>query len=600
MSTTAALFLANKLRVRPLEFRVSDTHLRDHFLSTENVYLRKCLCNNHSHEKKPCFMSADPACRKCGVQFTLLITYQALMFHAHELQSCRLYKCCTHIHYPPCNRCINCKTGNGCVVTEPFECRFTTSALCDGPGEPDTHATEPVDYNIVDHLYDLRETLFYFCRVHKHVHVHQPDAECCIQMFQCCERAVNVVDLDQSFIIVTGKKEYIVYDPSLWREQSKNHFQSLVRAFVNCQKAIVRRYDQFQKSNFKVPSIKEYKSGKSSIVRTAITGFSTRGIYQTTTISCDLPQNEILLPQRIWNLMHEEYDLSLVCLKRDPCIKSTCMFVCKAVKNPDPDIDVVIINDSIARPMNQDQDGDKNAVYALPRYVNRHYDRFESFLHKLSKYEMTRAYGEHQTLIGLPRYSFSENARLLIYRNSDWLLKHSEFYRRTHRHGLEYMIEAGCGYLRNEYTEFCQQVRHLNANNNTYCLTVRDLMRETSLIMDVVKSEAKGYAETLGQFFDKLNDGSHQLSDEHLDGSIEQMNRYISSGQQVRQDGRERFILIYSESELKVSFGTVFLNTKPYADFKPMFSTFAFMFNEASLNECVNDAFAFDHSDTTV
>lgn len=154
------------------------------------------------------------------------------------------------------------------------------------------------------------------------------------------------------------------------------------------------------------------------------------------------------------------------------------------------------------------------------------------------------------------------------------------------------MIDAGCGYLYTEYSDFCRKLQHLNRTANTYCVTVSDLLRETPLISSIVDSGAKGYTESMNLFFDKLSDGSVRLPNSHLDLAIEQMNRYISSGQQVRNDGRERFILIYSESELKISFGTVFLNTKPYADVKPLFSTFAFMFNEASLNECINDLFS--------
>lgn len=184
-------------------------------------------------------------------------------------------------------------------------------------------------------------------------------------------------------------------------------------------------------------NIERYKSGKQSIVRTAITGFDTYGIYQTATISCEMPQNVVVFPERLWDLMVDNYNLSLVCVKRDPCIKPACMFVCRAARNTDPGIDVLVINDSIAGPMNQDQDDDKNAVYALPKYSVIHYDGYESFLYKISKFEMARAYSETNTLIALPRYSFSENSKILIHRNVDWLQNNSEFFRRTYSDGLE-------------------------------------------------------------------------------------------------------------------------------------------------------------------
>lgn len=151
------------------------------------------------------------------------------------------------------------------------------------------------------------------------------------------------------------------------------------------------------------------------------------------------------------------------------------------------------------------------------------------------------------------------------------------------------MIEAGCGYLKREYVEFCKVLRELNETKNSYCITLDDLLQNTDTISSIVRSGAKGHDETMKMFFDKLYDNSTSLSENQTQSSIEQMNRYITSGQRLRQNGRTQFILIYCESELKSSFGTVFLNTVPYVDFKPFFSNFAFMFNEASLNECVTD-----------
>lgn len=151
------------------------------------------------------------------------------------------------------------------------------------------------------------------------------------------------------------------------------------------------------------------------------------------------------------------------------------------------------------------------------------------------------------------------------------------------------MIDAGCGYLTAEYDDFCEKLRYLNEHSNCYCVTLDDYLRRTDLIPSIVASGAKGHVETMDMFFDKLNDRSNRLSSSHVELSIEQMNRYISSGQKIRHTGREQFVLVYCEGELKSSFGTLFLNTKPYADFKPFFSAFTFMFNEASLKECLKD-----------
>lgn len=151
------------------------------------------------------------------------------------------------------------------------------------------------------------------------------------------------------------------------------------------------------------------------------------------------------------------------------------------------------------------------------------------------------------------------------------------------------MIDEGCGYLNSEYDDFCEKLRYLNVTANSYCVTIDDYLRRTDLIPSIVTSGAKGHVETMDMFFDKLNDRSNRLSDTQVESSIEHMNRYISSGQKIRHTGREQFVLVNCEGELKTSFGTLYLNTKPYADFKPFFAAFTFMFNEASLHECLKD-----------
>lgn len=151
------------------------------------------------------------------------------------------------------------------------------------------------------------------------------------------------------------------------------------------------------------------------------------------------------------------------------------------------------------------------------------------------------------------------------------------------------MMDVGCGYLNAEYDDFCEKLRYLNAQETSYCLTIDDYLRRTDRIPSIVASGAKGHVEFMDMFFDKLNGRSNRLSNSQVESSIVQINRYILSGRKIRHTAREQFVLVYCEDELKSSFGKLFLNTKPYADFKPFFSSCTFMFNEASLKECLKD-----------
>lgn len=331
---------------------------------------------------------------------------------------------------------------------------------------------------IREHVYNTRFPIFYFCQTHRHVHDHPryPDAVCTIQSYRCCEDAVRVDDYDFSFVVTVTRPrsgddlspnawpanatglnpefaaggcsgggrqpratEYIVYDPRIWREQSFNHFVSFVRAVISLPEAAKERYGRFEDSNFSISNIKRYKSGKESIVRTTVTGFETRGLYQTATISCLLPRDELLLPRNLYRLMDREgYDMSLVCVKRDPSIKSTCMFVCRARENPNPESRTIIIPDAISKPMNQDQDGDKNAVYALRKRTDDGFDSTRSFRYVQARYELGAAFRKPLTLIATPRYLLSETNIVLIERERETLGRFA-FDRRTRGRGPRYV-----------------------------------------------------------------------------------------------------------------------------------------------------------------
>ncbi|AQN78614.1 ACH96228.1 unknown protein [Kallithea virus] len=120
-------FLTNKLCIQNISQRknVYDYQLRDHFLNIETLRQLNCSCPNHKHNKLPCTIVTGPICTKCKTPTSEVISFQSTLFHP-ELTSKNLLSCCTHIHTPPCRRCINCQTSLPCVVTEPFECSVST------------------------------------------------------------------------------------------------------------------------------------------------------------------------------------------------------------------------------------------------------------------------------------------------------------------------------------------------------------------------------------------------------------------------------------------------------------------------------------------
>lgn len=70
-----------------------------------------------------------------------------------------------------------------------------------------------------------------------------------------------------------------------------------------------------------------------------------------------------------------------------------------------------------------------------------------------------------------------------------------------------------------------------------------DLACDTNVISSIVASGAKGHEETVRLLFDNLR-SDRTLCDQKV-AMIDQMNRYISSSQNLRLTGRNQFISLY-------------------------------------------------------
>lgn len=650
----SAQFLTAKFRVSSLKtsINVHDFQLRDHFVNVNDIYSMQCGCRNHKHNKIRCTITDERQCRRCGTGTRLLLKYESMLFHGEALLSENqpLYACCVHTHTAPCGRCCNCNTIDevgsqiaNCVMAQPtFECICTTDMVC--PHHQDRFTTLSVRESdmIREHVYNTKLVAFYFCLEHKHYHRAHPNVVCYIQTYQCCEKAVSVREYRSSFIVtlndITRKgepaksklpaatrrarkrkltscengdvvpsrssananecigvkapntQEYIIFDPSIWRDQSFNHFISFIRAVITIPSSAKMRYSRFEMSNFAISNIKKYKSGKESVSRTLVTGFETKGIYQTSTISCTLPYYKTLIPHTLWRILKEQhYDLDLVCVKRDPSIKPTCMFVCRAELNPNPNINTIVIPDALAIGLNQDQDGDKNAIYVLP---TRHddYDRRNSYAYAIAKMELERAFRRTVTLIAQPRYFISET-NLLHIRRSRESFSGLRFAERAIDRGSRFMIDAGCGYLREEYELFLDKLIEINARPHHTYVTANDLLLRTDRLPSIFESGAKGTREHLKILLNRIADNRTTLQDCESD-MIALVNKYVSSSQELSRNGRNQFASLYAGSDLIIFDGMVYHNKLLLADYTTFGSVGALMWSTASLQLFTEDLFS--------
>lgn len=435
-----------------------------------------------------------------------------------------------------------------------------------------------------------------------HYHKSHPTLKCIIQEFKCCDDAVSVKDFDECFTITTlnarngqinaAKKqhEYIIFDPSIWREQSYNHFMSLVRAVILSPSDVPERYKRFESSNFTISNIKPYISGKESIIRTMVTGFETFGIYQTSTISCTIPYYAVVLPTKMYDMLEADgFDLDLVIVKRDPSILQTCMYVCSVQRHADQ---VTMISDQQSKGMNQDQDGDRNAQYLIRKRHNG-YDCTKSFDYKIAKMEMANAFRVKRTLIGTPRYILSETSMLKIKRFANDFM-HLDFFRKTYTDGVRFMNEAAAGYLCEEYDEFQEALRLHALNETPTYITVDDILLNTDRLPSIVTSGAKGNMDLINLLLSNLsNDESltgkvKTLTDKKKD-MLELCNKYITSSQDLSRNGRKQFAALYAAHDLVSLFQYIFINKQVYADYSRFASAGTFLFNKATLELFVRD-----------
>uniref|UniRef100_A0A0C9RKE6 FtsK_0 protein n=1 Tax=Fopius arisanus TaxID=64838 RepID=A0A0C9RKE6_9HYME len=465
MSGVVPKFMTAKYSITKIDtlFNVFDYELRYHALNRKNLYLiDKCSHNLHKHNNNFCYLTTENLCPVCKVPNRLIINYENLLCHSAELLNAKeLYRltCCTHIHTRPCRVCLLCNTiptpnqqedgeenektveedggrnqGSLCVLGGfSVECNLTTAAICPVHkkfnNNYDAHLSPSRKIFIKEHIYDINNVIFWVCETHTHRHHEQPNKLCWLQSYKCCDSAVKIQKYPSSFMINVfsehlGKNvSYTIYDTRIWREQSRNHFNSFVKAVIAKPSVVHTRYERFEKlSNFTISEVKKYISGKESAARTIITGFETRGLYQTATISCSLKHYEIMIPQKLWdNMLLGHFDTSYFIIKRDPSFKSTCLYVVYGHRNPDPHSNTIIISDFLSKPLHQDVDGDKNCIYLFPLLSKLGYNTENSYGLTLAKIEMGNALGKMLTLIATPRYQLSETNILLLYKYREWL-----------------------------------------------------------------------------------------------------------------------------------------------------------------------------------
>lgn len=446
-----------------------------------------------------------------------------------------------------------------------------------------------------EHIYNTKTPIFYFCLKHEHRHTSNPDIKCIIREFKCCDDAICVFSengsFNESFIVTVQlgrkKEEYLIYDPTIWRDQSFNHFMSFIRAVILSPEVASDRYACFKESNFVKPQMNRYIRGKESLFRTDVTGNNSEGTCQTATISCLDDFFVVLIPQVLYKELDQlGYDLDFAFLKRDPSIQPTCMYICAAKMNPDSTCMVIVASHWICTGMHLDVDGDKLVAYFLPKKRNG-FDLTYSINYIIAKIETAAAFKGKRTDFATPRYFLSETAKITIERNREKFM-HIPFFEKTNGYGSKFMNEAAAGYLSDESEVFFKFLSDFIGNEEMQFLTVDDLLLETTKLISIVTSGAKGSIEMIDMLLNGITEDVNLK--EKIKEHLKMYDKFIKSGKKLSIDGRKQFAVLCALQDLISYFSFICLDMHLLADYV-QFATapMTFMYNEASLQLCWKD-----------
>lgn len=569
-----------QLKPRHHDWFITKEIIMDH-CRLPNGILGVC-CATHNHLKK------QKSKEKCGVQRTngtlcsvatcrkpleKIVDADQILFH-NDVQNLMFESNQPHIHNPPCGVCVMCLFGEECVIKEPVVCYLTNEYSTNG------QSTVLLDKYFLEHSMVINPENWFICKCHKHRH--RDGSLCYLMMARCCDFAVPFYSYHESFAIQFLGEYYNCFHPISWEVQIKNYFVSLLKYLLSDSEIFISTYKYLIDSSYKFGKIKSYLSGKASIIRVGILGlFVKGGLYQTGTMDSSLKFNKIKIPKILLDMVKDDYFVDMALVNRDPSIKTTCMYAVDVIPH---DGDTIIIPDALAKPMNQDNDGDRNSIYLFSR-TNTHL-----VTHQLARLELKRAKETIITNLGLPRISFSEYIRIKLYRalksgnneisNHPFLIKRAGY-------TFDELIETGCMYDRDLFLDFYNLVYKSVADEEPYAVSIMDLNQESLLISSIYKSKAKGSAAHIKLLLESMK--TSKKFEDAGEKMFEQMKKYVASSQTMSVKGRMQFIMLAFLHDVVLTNGLYFLGTKLLADLKPAETSMAAVFNFGSLRSVTDD-----------
>lgn len=548
---------------------------------------KKCLLCRHIHKtatgQDVCYTSTQPVC----ISSTLIFDNS----RGHHADGLPLYSCskCAHYHTGNCsleNQCQKCFNKSLCITDcNITKCHIQQSSVCTAC---DSYNVCLVDAQTINNHVVKRYSLPKICVDCAHYHYGEL---CVLSSGDCCDNAIPFTLFASHFLLTDTTsgldvKNMFIPQPTNWTKESTSLFQRIIqytntlqhvkrscigpeRAITaNESKGVVNKYEHFINSKFLFGLVSEIKGGKWSYYRRNILGSPGRtNIYRTATINLELMENEIYIPQDVYDVLVDVYDLENTFLNRNPSINTLCIYACKAIRCPDPTIQIIQINPYVVEGLHFDQDGDAVTVYLNPKYtelvgLNHHTAIVES-----KSFAMTN---RPLTYMGESRYSFCLYQRWVMHRYRTRLSALSSFFKEKYC-GDAVKFMGLLMLYKPEFVEFQHVLATFIKELQEDLVSVGDLTLDTGVFQRLVDAKSIRSQEYLDAFRALVVRQENGGLDALFNRGMESYNKFVSASRKMSDQGRQNFTmqtattpLIYTANNIyyynKILVGNVFDN----------------------------------------
>ncbi|KAG8148349.1 uncharacterized LOC118064850 [Chelonus insularis] len=403
---------------------------------------------------------------------------------------------------------------------------------------------------------------------------------CHIKVYRSCRYCTPFMQYPRTFILKTSKRFYCMPQPSLFTKKNYSYFQSIIwfiykvhinelndttvphnlqypKRLIYRQAPLFRipkhiidmehlKYYQFINDKFKGGSLMQQKSGKLSYMRVRILGVNALGLRMTLTIDNNLGPNDVSIPRHMFDCL--DLATPYVIINRDPSINDCAIYACELLSYRNLNDNTIHVNPYVLEGLHADQDGDDLNVYYLKRDKE-----IPSFLMLRATSELLRLswkYGRRRNVCNQSKYSFGQYHMLLLqlydnyFQDKSMLWKSLSFTYQNVSERAKVLMQLGCTIWRDDIDVFINVLQNFGARICLSLTTVNEMINGTGILLDVIKSGAKGSLEHIKMFTNVLQEHTEIGKKNYICNLQQSFNNYVNASKSISLLGQQLFILL--------------------------------------------------------